>query len=162
MASGDAEKLIKILDAFEKAGKDKKEINAIRKLIASGKLQEALERIRALNNTVGEAPKKRGRKKKKVVVEEPEEEEPEIEDNDEYDEEEYNDEYDEDIAWAMIPQCVRLGGCPEKFGQCKFFENLSKDWTKKELLDITTRYDKYQEYIESQREKQYVRKMDRH
>ena len=96
MASGDAEKLIKILDAFEKAGKDKKEINAIRKLIASGKLQEALERIRALNNTVGEAPKKRGRKKKKVVVEEPEEEEPEIEDNDEYDEEEYNDEYDEE------------------------------------------------------------------
>ena len=70
--------------------------------------------------------------------------------------------YDEDIAWAMIPQCVRLGGCPEKFGQCKFFENLSKDWTKKELVDITTRYDKYQEYIESQREKQYVRKMDRH
>ena len=70
--------------------------------------------------------------------------------------------YDEDIAWAMIPQCVRLGGCPEKFGQCKFFENLSKDWTKKELLDITTRYDKYQEYIESQREKQYVRKMDKY
>lgn len=70
--------------------------------------------------------------------------------------------YDEDIAWAMIPQCVRLGGCPEKFGQCKFFENLSKDWTKKELLDIAIRYDKYQEYIESQREKQYVRKMDRH
>lgn len=70
--------------------------------------------------------------------------------------------YDEDIAWAMIPQCVRLGGCPEKFGQCKFFENLSKDWTKKELLDIAARYDKYQEYIESQREKQYVRKMDRH
>ena len=70
--------------------------------------------------------------------------------------------YDEDIAWAMIPQCVRLGGCPEKFGQCKFFENLSKDWTKKELLDISARYDKYQEYIESQREKQYVRKMDKY
>ena len=71
-------------------------------------------------------------------------------------------EYDEDIYWACVPQCVRLGGCPEKFGQCKFFEKLSKNWSKEELIDIEVRYDKYQEYIKSQREKQYVRKMDRH
>lgn len=106
MASGDAEKLTKVLDAFEKAGKDKKEINAIRKLIASNKLQEALERIRALNNATPEAPKKRGRKKKKVIIEEePEEEEQEEDDeyeddeenldDDDYEDSEYRDSYEE-------------------------------------------------------------------
>ena len=59
--------------------------------------------------------------------------------------------YDEDIYWACVPQCVRCGGCPEKFGTCHFFENLSKDWTKEELMDMTTRYDKYNEYREEQK-----------
>ena len=68
MANGDVEKLTKVLDAFEKAGKDKKEINAIRKLIENNKLQEALERIRALNNGTPASTKKRGRKKVKKVV----------------------------------------------------------------------------------------------
>ena len=99
MANGDVEKLTKVLDAFEKAGKDKKEINAIRKLIENNKLQEALERIRALNNGTPASTKKRGRKKvKKVVVEEESEEESEDENedvDDEYDEE--NDEDEEEI-----------------------------------------------------------------
>ncbi len=95
MANGDVEKLTKVLDAFEKAGKDKKEINAIRKLIENNKLQEALERIRALNNGTPASTKKRGRKKvKKVVVEEESEDENEDVD-DEYDEE--NDEDEEEI-----------------------------------------------------------------
>ena len=44
MPSETIEKLYKILDAFEKAGKDKKEIKAIRKLIDDNQLQEALNR----------------------------------------------------------------------------------------------------------------------
>ena len=91
MANGDAEKLTKVLDAFEKAGKDKKEINAIRKLIANNKLQEALKRIRALNDSTAEAPKKRGRKKKKIIIEEKPEEEDEEEDEED-EEDEYEDE----------------------------------------------------------------------
>ena len=85
MANENVEKLYKVLDAFEKAGKDKNEIEAIRELIDENKLKEALERIRAINNNK-EAPKKRGPKKvKKVVKEEPEEEEEEdnIEDDEE-------------------------------------------------------------------------------
>ena len=26
--------------------------------------------------------------------------------------------YDEDIAWSLVPQCVRCGGCVEPFGNC--------------------------------------------
>lgn len=101
MANEDVKKLYKVLDAFEKAGKDKKEIDAIRKLIDDGELQEALKRIRAINNSAAE-PKRRGRpkKKRKVVVEEPEkeeeiEEEPEEDNEEEENEEEYNFKDDE-------------------------------------------------------------------
>lgn len=63
-------------------------------------------------------------------------------------------EYDSDIAWAMVPQCVRCGGCVEPFSQCKFFENFAKDLTKEELMDVTTRYNKFNEY----RQKMLVKK----
>ena len=95
MANENVEKLYKVLDAFEKAGKDKNEIEAIRELIDENKLKEALERIRAINNNK-EAPKKRGPKKvKKVVKEEPEEEEEEdnIEDDEETELEDEDDQY---------------------------------------------------------------------
>lgn len=55
-------------------------------------------------------------------------------------------EYDEDIYWACVPQCIRNGACCEPFGNCKFFENFSKNLTKEELTDIMTRYDKYNEF----------------
>ena len=57
MPSSNVEKLYSILDALEKAGKDKKEIKAIRKLINSGNLSESLDRIRKLNSPSGTSTK---------------------------------------------------------------------------------------------------------
>lgn len=51
-------------------------------------------------------------------------------------------EYDENIFWACVPQCVRCGSCPE-YTNCGFFDSLTKDWTKEEITNIKTRYDKY-------------------
>ncbi len=70
MASSNTEKLYKVLDAFEKAGKDKKEINKIRRNVEKGNLSLALEQIRKLNSAKAQTnnpPKKRGRKVKKKV-----------------------------------------------------------------------------------------------
>lgn len=53
--------------------------------------------------------------------------------------------YDEDIAWAMVPECIRDGGCPE-YKSCGMFDSFARDLTKEELMDIKTRYDKYNEY----------------
>lgn len=68
MANDSAAKLYKILNILENAGKDKNEIKKIRKLLDTGKLEEALSKIRELNNSTqtnnGEEKKKRGRKKK--------------------------------------------------------------------------------------------------
>ena len=55
-------------------------------------------------------------------------------------------EYDEDIYWACVPQCIRAGACVEPFSNCKFFDNFAKDLTKEELINIMTRYDKYNEF----------------
>lgn len=51
MNDSNIEKLYTILDALEKAGKDKNEIESIRKLIENGNLSDSLERIRRLNNS---------------------------------------------------------------------------------------------------------------
>ena len=67
-------KLSKVLDILEKNGKDKKEIQKARKMLDSGKIEDALDKIRRLNNTdktdTTHEKKKRGRKRKKVIVEE--------------------------------------------------------------------------------------------
>lgn len=55
-------------------------------------------------------------------------------------------ERDEDIAFMMVPNCVKLGGCPEAFGSCKFFNNFAKNLTKEELIDINARYNAYNNY----------------
>lgn len=60
-------------------------------------------------------------------------------------------EYDEDIYWACVPQCIRSGACVEVFSNCKFFENFAKGLTKEELIDIRTRYDRYNEYRDKQK-----------
>lgn len=52
-------------------------------------------------------------------------------------------EYDEDIYWACVPQCVRCGGCIEPFSKCKFYDDLMKDATKEEQMDVIKRYDIY-------------------
>ena len=119
MANDSKAKLYKILNMLENAGKDKNEIKKIRKLLDTGKLEEALSKIRELNNSTqtsstGEK-KKRGRKKKikpeevnepqeeiknkrpkkkKVVEEEAEEEEPEEELEKPEEDEEFEDSYE--------------------------------------------------------------------
>lgn len=65
MPSSNVEKLYSILDALEKAGKDKKEIKAIRKLIDDGELSESLAKIRKLNSSSGSSTK--GEKNEKTA-----------------------------------------------------------------------------------------------
>ena len=55
-------------------------------------------------------------------------------------------EYDEDIYWACVPQCIRMGACPEAFSPCGFFEKFAEGLTKEELMDMETRYNKYNEF----------------
>lgn len=54
--------------------------------------------------------------------------------------------YDEDVYWACVPQCIRCGGCIELFSDCKFFENFAAGLSKEELINLTKRYDAYNEY----------------
>lgn len=54
--------------------------------------------------------------------------------------------YDDDIAWAMVPQCVRCGSCVEPFGQCKFYEKLMESHTLEEQQDIQKRYNIYNDF----------------
>ena len=99
MADNNIDKLYKVLDAFEKAGKDKKEIKKIRTMLGKGKISEALEKIRELNNTK-EKPnvKATPRKRKKVKVEENIEDEIEEDLNEESEEDDNENEYiDEEI-----------------------------------------------------------------
>lgn len=102
MANENAEKLYKILEVFERSGKDKKKINSIRKLIDLGNLEEALTEIRKLNNSSSPSkkePKKKGKKVKKKIVEkqdEEDEEEKEFEEDEQDNEENSNEEYYKD------------------------------------------------------------------
>ena len=65
--------------------------------------------------------------------------------------------YDENIYWASIPQCVRCGGCPETFSNCRYYENFAKTLTPEQQTDILARYDAYNEY----REKEFALKRTR-
>lgn len=56
-------------------------------------------------------------------------------------------EYDADIFWACVPQCIKSGGCPE-YKSCGLFDRFAANLTKEELIDVKTRYDKYNEYRE--------------
>lgn len=54
--------------------------------------------------------------------------------------------YDKDIAWALVPQCVRCGGCVEPFGKCQYYSNVFKDFPPEKQQDVIARYDHYDEY----------------
>jgi hypothetical protein len=56
-------------------------------------------------------------------------------------------EIDPVLAWALVPQCVHRGACMEKFGNCQYFNNFAQNLSKEELLDLSTRYEKYNEMI---------------
>lgn len=55
-------------------------------------------------------------------------------------------EYDEDIYWACVPQCVRLGGCPELFSSCGFYEKFMEGATPEEQMSLVKRYDRYNKF----------------
>ena len=55
--------------------------------------------------------------------------------------------YDELVTWANVPQCIRCGGCVEPFSNCKFYVKLMKDIPVEEQMDVTKRYDIYNEKI---------------
>ena len=56
--------------------------------------------------------------------------------------------YDTDIAWAMVPQCVRCGSCVEPFSDCKFYEKLMEGHALEEQQDIMKRYDIYNDFYQ--------------
>lgn len=63
-------------------------------------------------------------------------------------------EYDENIYWACVPSGIAHGGCTEPFGDCRLCNKILEQMPPEDRLDITKRYDAYNEY----REKQKVKK----
>lgn len=63
-------------------------------------------------------------------------------------------EYDEDIYWACVPSGIAHGGCTEPFGDCRLCNRILEQMTPEDMLDITKRYDAYNEF----RAKQKVKK----
>ncbi len=55
--------------------------------------------------------------------------------------------YDEDVAWSLVPQCIRCGGCVEPFSNCGFYNNVMKGYSLEEQQDVTKRYDIYNDYV---------------
>lgn len=55
-------------------------------------------------------------------------------------------EYDEDIYWTCVPQCVRLGGCPELFSPCGFYEKFMEGAEPEEHMSLVKRYDRYNKF----------------
>ena len=97
MASNNIDKLYQILDAFEKLGKNKREIKKIRGLIEKNKIPEALEKIRELNNTKEETTVETTPKKRKKAIVEEEEKNEETEQEEVKEEESIEQEDDENI-----------------------------------------------------------------
>lgn len=58
-------------------------------------------------------------------------------------------EVEPDVAWSLVPQCVRCGGCVEPFGDCKYYESIMEDVSLEDQLDVTKRYDIYNAKIKS-------------
>ena len=51
--------------------------------------------------------------------------------------------YDEDVAWSLVPQCVRCGGCVEPFSNCEYYNSMFKDMPLSEQNNVIARYDHY-------------------
>ena len=60
--------------------------------------------------------------------------------------------YDEDIAWSLVPQCVRCGGCVEPFGNCQYYNSIYDKIPEEAKDTVMKRYDIY--------DKQRVRKLE--
>lgn len=57
--------------------------------------------------------------------------------------------YDEDIYWACVPSGIAHGGCTEPFSDCQMCNKILEQMTPEERLDITKRYDAYNEFRET-------------
>lgn len=60
--------------------------------------------------------------------------------------------YDEDIAWSLVPQCVRCGGCVEPFSNCQYYDGIYDRIPEEARDTVMKRYDIY--------DKQRVRKLE--
>lgn len=69
-------------------------------------------------------------------------------------------EYDQDIAWACVPEGIRTCGCPEKFGTCSACENIIKQMPFDARLNLTQRYDHYNNHRNSVLKKELVKCKD--
>ena len=66
-------------------------------------------------------------------------------------------EYDEDIAWACVPEGIRTCGCPEKFGNCAACENIISKMDFQARMNLTTRYDHYNNHRNKVLKKELVK-----
>lgn len=66
-------------------------------------------------------------------------------------------EYDEDIAWACVPEGIRTCGCPEKFGKCAACENIISKMDFQARMNLTTRYDHYNNHRNKVLKKELVK-----
>lgn len=48
---------------------------------------------------------------------------------------------------VLVPHCVYRGCCSECFNGCGFWDRLTKDWSKEDIIDIDKRYQKYNEWF---------------
>ena len=60
-------------------------------------------------------------------------------------------ECDETIAWSLVPSGIAHGGCTEPFGDCRVCNKILEQMTPEDRLDITKRYDAYNEYRNKQK-----------
>lgn len=60
--------------------------------------------------------------------------------------------YDEDIAWSLVPQCVRCGGCVEPFSNYQYYDSIYDRIPEEARDTVMKRYDIY--------DKQRVRKLE--
>lgn len=59
--------------------------------------------------------------------------------------------HDENVAWALVPQCVRCGGCVEPFSTCLFYDKMFEDVPLEDQRDVMKRYDIYNQKVLAKR-----------
>ena len=50
-------------------------------------------------------------------------------------------------ANVLVPHCVYRGCCSECFNGCGFWDALTKDWSKEDIINIEKRYKKYNDWF---------------
>ena len=147
MTDNNLDKLYQILDAFEKAGKDKKEIRKIRTVLSKGKISEALEKIRQLNNAKDEQNLKTTYRKRKKAKNEDDE----IEHNETNEENKEKLEADEE----------ENENAEDYYEEDRKYNNLENDFDDEAKYDTkTTELDEYEEEQENSENSNYDENYD--